>query len=225
MVPVFVVGVMGASLANCVLAVAAYLKDKLAYEAGGGRGVSGDKESIPASACCMPQSLSLISLSPSCLHGYAHGYLFKSQCPCDNANASQSLFPSFFLKNQCWRQSGSPLPPKRPGATVLTWRTARAADVMHGLVVFLVLVPASLVFYAIGGHLPGEAETEKNEAGSALEGRRAKRATWPIPPGPSLTSWGREATRSPLSPSRSGPQTRPQGEEVPGRRMAAFRVG
>lgn len=135
MVPVFVVGVMGASLANCVLAVAAYLKDKLA------------------------------------------------------------------------------------------WRTARAADVMHGLVVFLVLVPASLVFYAIGGHLPGEAETEKNEAGSALEGRRAKRATWPIPPGPSLTSWGREATRSPLSPSRSGPQTRPQGEEVPGRRMAAFRVG
>lgn len=32
---------------------------------------------------------------------------------------------------------------------------------MHGLVVFLVLVPASLVFYAIWGHLPGEAETEK----------------------------------------------------------------
>lgn len=97
MVPVFVVGVMGASLANCVLAVAAYLKDKLAYEASGGRGVSGDKESIPASACCMPQSLSLVSLSPSCLHGYSHGYLFKSQCPCDNANASQSLFPSFFF--------------------------------------------------------------------------------------------------------------------------------
>lgn len=97
MVPVFVVGVMGASLANCVLAVAAYLKDKLAYEASGGRGVSGDKESIPASACCMPQRLSLISLSPSCLHGYSHGYLFKSQCPCDNANASQSLFPSFFF--------------------------------------------------------------------------------------------------------------------------------
>lgn len=45
---------------------------------------------------------------------------------------------------------------------------------MLGLVVFLVLVPASLVFHAIWGHLPGEAETEKNEAESALEGRRAR---------------------------------------------------
>lgn len=50
------------------------------------------------------------------------------------------------------------LPPKRPGATVLTWGTAGAADIVHGLVVFLVLVPASLVFYAIWGHLPGEGE-------------------------------------------------------------------
>lgn len=59
MVPVFIVGIMGTSLANCVLAVATYSKGKLA------------------------------------------------------------------------------------------WGTAGAADVMHGLVVFLVLVPASLVFYAI----------------------------------------------------------------------------
>lgn len=37
---------------------------------------------------------------------------------------------------------------------------------MIGLVVFLVLVPARLVFSAIWAHLPGEAETEKNEAGT-----------------------------------------------------------
>lgn len=58
---------------------------------------------------------------------------------------------------------------------------------MLGLVVFLVLVPASLVFYAIWGHLPGEAETEKNEAGSALEGRRAREKPGPshlVPPSP-----------------------------------------
>lgn len=58
---------------------------------------------------------------------------------------------------------------------------------MHGLVVFLVLVPASLVFYAIRGHLPGEAEKEKNEAGSALEGRRAREKPGPshlAPPSP-----------------------------------------
>lgn len=40
MVPVFIVGIMGASLASCVLAVAAYSRDKLACE---GRGVSGDR--------------------------------------------------------------------------------------------------------------------------------------------------------------------------------------
>lgn len=72
MVPVFIVGIMGASLASRVLAVATYSKGKLAYEANGGRGVSGDKESIPASAACfMARSLSLVSLSPSCLHSYA----------------------------------------------------------------------------------------------------------------------------------------------------------
>lgn len=72
MVPVFIVGIMGASLASCVLDVVAYSNGKLAYEANGGRGVSGDKESTPASAaCCMPRSLSLVSLSPSCLHSYA----------------------------------------------------------------------------------------------------------------------------------------------------------
>lgn len=65
MVPVFIVGIMGASLASCVLAVAAYSRDKLA------------------------------------------------------------------------------------------WGTAGAADLMLGLVVFLVLVPASLVFYAIWGHQLG----------------------------------------------------------------------
>lgn len=65
------------------------------------------------------------------------------------------------------------------GPLVLTWGTSGAADVIHGLVVFLVLVPASLVFYAIWGHLPGEAETEKNEAGSALEGRRAREKPCP----------------------------------------------
>jgi hypothetical protein len=73
MVPVFIIGIMGASLANRVLAAAAYRKDKLAYEANGERGLSGDKKSISASAasaCCMPRSLSLVSLSPSCLHGY-----------------------------------------------------------------------------------------------------------------------------------------------------------
>lgn len=70
MVPVFVVGIMEASLANRVLAGAADSMDKLACEAKGGRGVSGDKEAIPASvACCMLQSLSSVSLSPSCLHG------------------------------------------------------------------------------------------------------------------------------------------------------------
>lgn len=35
----------------------------------------------------------------------------------------------------------------------LAWGTAGAADLMQGLVVFLVRVPASLVFYAIWGHL------------------------------------------------------------------------
>lgn len=40
MVPVFIVGIMGTSLASCVLAMAAYSRDKLACD---GRGVSGDR--------------------------------------------------------------------------------------------------------------------------------------------------------------------------------------
>lgn len=36
----------------------------------------------------------------------------------------------------------------------LAWGTTGATDLMLGLVVFFVLVQASLVFYAIWGHLP-----------------------------------------------------------------------
>lgn len=43
MVPVFIVGTIGASLANGVLALAACGRDKLACEASGARGVSGDR--------------------------------------------------------------------------------------------------------------------------------------------------------------------------------------
>lgn len=41
------------------------------------------------------------------------------------------------------------------GRDKLAWGTAGAADLMLGLVVFLVLVPARLVFYAIWGHRLG----------------------------------------------------------------------
>lgn len=66
MVPVFIVGIMGASLASCVLAVAAYSRDKLAYE---GRGVSGDRSLYLL--CLLHVTEPLLS-EPLCpLHGYA----------------------------------------------------------------------------------------------------------------------------------------------------------
>lgn len=192
---------------------------------GGKRGIR-RQESISA-ACCTPQSPSLASLSPSRLHGYA---ATSSSLSGRVTMATASPVSLSHLVYQCWCPSDPPLPPGLPGATLLTWGTAGAADLMLRLVVFLLLVPASLVFYAIRGHLPGGGGDREQGRVSSV-GRRAGEKfaqalflTWPIPPSPSLTSGGWAAITIPQSPSRSGPQTRPQGE-APGRRMAAFRVG
>lgn len=62
MVPVFIVGIGGASLTSCVLAVAARSRDKLACEVSGTRGLSGDRSLPPSLLLAARHRASLLGL-------------------------------------------------------------------------------------------------------------------------------------------------------------------